>query len=83
MFDTYVMTVRLAKNLQIALDVEYGTHSTYLHTHMPKMNSSYVKICESSRPLLARTLPASRPESDLSQMLRLTYWLRTKEERRK
>jgi hypothetical protein len=38
----------------------YGTNSTYEHSHcshMPKINSSSVKICESSRP----RLPASRP----------------------
>ena len=50
-----------SKNLQNALDVEYGTNSTYLHAHMPKINSSYVEICESSRPRLARVSPASRP----------------------
>ena len=53
MFDTYVITVKLAK-ICSALDVEYGTNSTYLHTHMPKINSSCVKISESSRPLLAQ-----------------------------
>jgi hypothetical protein len=51
-----------SKNLQNALTVEYGTNYTYLHAHMPKMNSSSVKICESSRPLLARFLPASHPK---------------------
>ena len=30
-------------------------------TYMPKINSSYVKICVSSRPRLARVSPASRP----------------------
>ena len=29
---------------------------------MPKINSSSVKICESSRPRLARVSPASRPK---------------------
>ena len=37
--------------------VEYGTNCTYSHVHMPKINSFYVKICESSCPLLARFLP--------------------------
>ena len=41
--------------------VDFGINSTYLHTHMPKTNSSSVKICESSRPRLARVSPASRP----------------------
>ena len=50
MFDTYVITV------------EYGTNSTYEHSHMPKINSSYVKICESSCPRLAQVSPASRPK---------------------
>ena len=35
----------------------YGTNSTYEHSHMPKINSSSVKICESSRPRLARVSP--------------------------
>ncbi len=52
-----------SKNLQNALNIKYCTHSTYLHAHIPKMNSSYVKICESSCLLLARISPASRPES--------------------
>jgi hypothetical protein len=39
---------------QNALDVEYGTNSTYEQSHMPKINSSSVKICESSRPRLAQ-----------------------------
>jgi hypothetical protein len=33
-----------SENLQNALDVEYGTNSTYKHAHMPKTNSSPVKI---------------------------------------
>ena len=41
--------------------VDFGTNSTYLHANMPKINSSSVKICESSRPRLARVSPASRP----------------------
>jgi hypothetical protein len=40
-----------SKNLQNALDVEYGTNSTYEHS---QINSSSVKICESSRPRLAQ-----------------------------
>ncbi len=40
--------------------VDFGINSTYLHAHMPKINSSSVKICESSRPRLARVSPASR-----------------------
>jgi hypothetical protein len=31
-----------------------NTDSTYKHSHMPKINSSSVKICESSRPRLAQ-----------------------------
>ena len=38
--------------------VEYGTNSTYAHSHnMPKINSSSVKNCE----VLARFLPSSCP----------------------
>jgi len=51
-----------SKNLQNALDVEYGTNSTYEHSHMPKINSSSVKICESSQKVLAQFSPASRPK---------------------
>jgi hypothetical protein len=40
----YENTMSASENLQNALDVEYGTNSTYLHAHMPKINSSYVKI---------------------------------------
>ena len=36
-----------------------STNSTYLHADMPKINSSYVKICERR---LARVSPASRPK---------------------
>jgi len=50
-----------SKNLQNALDIEYGTNSTYLHAHLPKINSSSVKNCDSSRPRLARVSPASHP----------------------
>ncbi len=45
---------KASKNLQNALTVEYGTNSTYEHSHMLKIKSSSVKICESSRPLLAQ-----------------------------
>ena len=37
--------------------VDFGINSTYLHAHMPKMNSSSVKICEFSCPLLAQFSP--------------------------
>jgi hypothetical protein len=43
--------------------VDLGTNYTYLHAHMPKTNSSSVKICENSCPLLAQFLPAFRPKS--------------------
>jgi hypothetical protein len=65
--DKYVRTCSIhtfeaRKNLQNALEVEYGTNSTYEHSHMTKINSSSVKICESSRPRLARVSLASRPK---------------------
>jgi hypothetical protein len=54
----YCLSLYRAQN---ALDVEYGTNSTYLHAHMPKINSSYVKICESSQkssgPVLVHLSP--------------------------
>ena len=34
--------------------VDFGINSTYLHAHMPKINSSSVKICESSQKVLAQ-----------------------------
>ncbi len=43
----------LKEDLQTLRPVEIDTFSTYLHAHMPKTNSSYVKICESSRKVLA------------------------------
>ena len=49
----YCLSSHRAQN---ALDVEYGTNS------MPKINSSYVKICESSQKVLAQFLPTSRPK---------------------
>ena len=55
----YCLSLYRAQN---ALDVEYGTNSTYLHAHMPKINSSYVKICESSQKVLAQFSPTSCPK---------------------
>ena len=57
MFIQHVRYIRYhgeaSENLQNALDVEYGTNSTYEHAHMPKINSSPVKILPSSRNVLA------------------------------
>ena len=55
-------TVLYGKISETLQAVPLGTNSNYVHAHMPKINSSYVKICECSRPLLARISPASRPE---------------------
>ncbi len=41
------------EDLRTLRPVENGTFFTYLHAHMPKMNGSYVTICESSRKVLA------------------------------
>jgi hypothetical protein len=41
--------------------IDFGINSTYLHAHMPKINSSSVKICESSHKVLAQFSPSSRP----------------------
>ena len=38
-----------SKNLQNTLTVEYGTNSTYKCAHMPKTNSSSVKILKISK----------------------------------
>ncbi len=48
--------LRNGKISETLFTVDFGINSTYLHAHMPKMNSSSVKICESSRPRLARVL---------------------------
>ena len=50
------------EDLRTLSPVDFGINSTYLHAHMPKINSSYVKICESSRQRLARVSLASRPK---------------------
>ncbi len=42
------------KNLKNALTVDLGTKSTYLHAHIPKINSSYIKIWEVGRKLVDR-----------------------------
>jgi hypothetical protein len=46
--------LRNGKISETLFTVNFGTNSTYEHSHMPKINSSSVKICESSRPRLAR-----------------------------
>ena len=40
--------------------VDFGINSTYLHTHMPKINSSSVKICESSQKVLKKFSKSSQ-----------------------
>jgi hypothetical protein len=42
--------------------VDFGINSTYLHAHMPKINSSSVKICESSQKVLKKFSKSSRPK---------------------
>ncbi len=37
----------LKEDLQTLRPIEIGTFSTYLHAHLPKTNSSYVKILQS------------------------------------
>ena len=49
-----LFSLSLKEDLQTLCPVEIGTFSTYLHAHMPKTNSSYVKICESSHKVLAK-----------------------------
>ena len=51
-----------SKNLQNALTVDLGINSTYEHSHIPKIISSSIKICESCCPLLVQISSASRPE---------------------
>ena len=38
---------------------------SYLHAHMPKINSSYIKICESSCLVLPQFLPASQLKNSI------------------
>jgi hypothetical protein len=40
--------------------VDFGINSTYLHAHMPKINSSSVKICESSQKVLKKFSKSSQ-----------------------
>ncbi len=47
-------SLSLKEDLQTLCPVENGTFSTYLHAHMPKINSSHVKICKSSQKVLKR-----------------------------
>ena len=49
---------KISENLRA---IDFGINSTYLHAHMPKINSSSVKICESSHKVLAQFSPSSRP----------------------
>jgi hypothetical protein len=44
----------LKEDLQTLRPVEIGTFSTYLHTHMPKINISPVEICKSSQKVLKK-----------------------------
>jgi hypothetical protein len=50
--------VSVAMSFSCDHGVVSSTNSTYLHADMPKINSSYFKICERR---LARVSPASRP----------------------
>ncbi len=50
----YVFSLSLKDDLRTLPPVEIGTFSTYLHTHMPKINSSPVKICKSSQQVLKK-----------------------------
>jgi hypothetical protein len=50
----YVLSVENEKISETLFTIDFGTNSTYEHSHMPKINSSSVKICESSRPRLAQ-----------------------------
>ena len=56
------MVIYYGKISETLQAVDLGTNYTYLHAHMVKINSSYVKICESSCPLLAHFSPPSCPE---------------------
>jgi hypothetical protein len=56
-----VLSVENEKISKTLFTIDFGMHSTYEHSHMPKINSSSVKICESSHLRLARVLPASCP----------------------
>jgi hypothetical protein len=40
--------------------VDFGINSTYLHAHMPKIDSSSVKICESSQKVLKKFSKSSQ-----------------------
>jgi hypothetical protein len=40
--------------------VDFGINSTYLQAHMPKINSSSVKICENSQKVLKKFSKSSQ-----------------------
>ncbi len=48
------------KDLRNSPAVDFGIESTYLHAHMPKINSSSVKICESSQKVLKKFSKSSQ-----------------------
>ena len=50
------------KDLRNSPAVDFGINSTYLHAHMPKINSSSVEICESSQKVLRKFSKSSRPK---------------------
>lgn len=62
------------EDLRTLSPVDFGINSTYLHAHMPKINSSSVKICESSQKVLAQFSPTSCPEI-LNCYRRRSIWL--------
>ncbi len=47
-------SLSLKEDLRTLYPVEIGTFSTYLHAHMPKINSSPVKNCKSSQKVLKK-----------------------------
>jgi hypothetical protein len=42
----YVFSLSLKEDLRTLRPIEIGIFSTYLYAHMPKINSSYVKILQ-------------------------------------
>ncbi len=52
----------MERSPKLSKAVDFGINSTFLHAHMPKMNSSSVKICESSQKVLKKFSKSSRPK---------------------
>ncbi len=66
-------TISMVRAFQKALTVNFGIKSTYEHSHILKIDDSYVNNCESSCCLLAAFSIRSRCEC-LENALTIRLW---------